>query len=145
MFWLVLWHSWLGEHLASAIAKDSSLKTSAGPGAISKSITYLTYCHGDAKARVSNLPACSVFSVMKSLLNVHIHLLAVASNCVKCQSIFSLAFLCTVDPGRDHAEQSLGICCLAALRHDQNNGDDVGVSGLVYPGSFRLFCKSPRS
>jgi len=27
-------------------------------------------------------PACSVFSVMKSLLKVHIHLLAVASNCV---------------------------------------------------------------
>jgi len=27
-------------------------------------------------------PACSVFSVMNSLLNVHIHLLVVASNCV---------------------------------------------------------------
>ena len=48
-------------------------------------------------------PTCSVFSVMKSLLNVHIHLLAVASDCVN--PSFSLAFLCTADSRRDHAEQ----------------------------------------
>jgi len=85
----------------------------------------LTYCRGDAEARVSTLPMDLLQLVLSSSWwRASWMFIFISSQSLLIMSIHLLLYL--------------GICCLASLRHDQSNGDDVGMPESLLGTKFQF-------